>query len=107
MSRRYNRGPLIDRIFSAVTVGHPMECWPWEGAINAPLPRGGYGVIRVGAATEGLVLVHRAVYEFFHGPIPDGHEVDHLCSIRRCVNPAHLDACDHRENIMRGFARRS
>jgi hypothetical protein len=36
------------------------------------------------------------------GPIPDGFEVDHLCRVTPCVNPAHLEPVTHRENVHRG-----
>jgi hypothetical protein len=36
------------------------------------------------------------------GQIPDGLTLDHLCRNRRCVNPAHLEAIPHSENIRRG-----
>ena len=44
---------------------------------------------------------HRASYVAFHGPIPDGTEIDHLCRETRCVNPDHLEAVSHRENVLR------
>jgi hypothetical protein len=46
-------------------------------------------------------LVHRVAYELCIGPIPDGYEVDHLCGIRNCVNPAHLEAVTAIENTRR------
>ncbi len=39
----------------------------------------------------------------FKGPIPEGLELDHLCRVRHCVNPDHLEAVTHRENIRRGL----
>ena len=46
-------------------------------------------------------LAHRWAYEHFVGPIPDGHEIDHLCKNTRCSNPEHLEAVTRRENIRR------
>jgi hypothetical protein len=34
-------------------------------------------------------VIHRLSYETFVGPIPQGLEIDHLCRVRNCVNPAH------------------
>lgn len=48
------------------------------------------------------VMVHRVTYEWVHGPIPDGLEIDHLCRNRACCHPGHLEAVTHAENIARG-----
>lgn len=44
---------------------------------------------------------HVVAYERAYGPVPPGHEVDHLCRVRDCVNPDHLEAVTHRENLIR------
>jgi hypothetical protein len=36
------------------------------------------------------------------GPILDGLVIDHLCSVRRCCNPDHLEAVTNAENTRRG-----
>ncbi|MGO8905958.1 MAG: HNH endonuclease signature motif containing protein [Solirubrobacteraceae bacterium] len=59
----------------------------------------GYCRVRVGGRTH---LAHRAAYEERYGEIPDGTELDHLCGYRDCVNPEHLEAVSHAENIRRG-----
>jgi hypothetical protein len=72
----------------------PGECWLWTGNQTH-----GYGSIRV----EGHHLrVHRVVYEAMRGPIPEGLTIDHLCRVRNCVNPAHLEPVTAVENVMRG-----
>lgn len=73
------------------------ECWLWAGAVNDS----GYGAIWDGYR---LVYAHRLSYEMHGGAIPDGMQLDHLCRVRRCVNPAHLEPVTHRENIDRGVA---
>ena len=47
-------------------------------------------------------MAHRVAYELTNGPIPDGLELDHLCRVRHCVNPSHIEAVTHRENTLRG-----
>lgn len=71
--------------------GAPDECWEWQGSRD----RDGYGRVN-------KKLVHRIAYEYFVGPIPDGLELDHLCRLRHCWNPAHLEPVTHRVNMMRG-----
>ena len=70
------------------------SCWLWRGALAH-----GYGRFRV----EGrLVGAHRYAYEFCVGPIPDGLQIDHLCRVRHCVNPDHMEPVTQRVNILRG-----
>ena len=72
-------------------------CWLWQGYTNVK----GYGSIKCG---DGARLVHRLAYELFVLPIPAGLEIDHLCSVRNCINPDHLEAVTHDENISRGLS---
>ena len=76
------------------------ECWVWTGAPN----QDGYGVFYV-TPTE-RVLAHRWAYERAFGPIPEGWEVDHLCNVRMCVRPSHLEAITGEENNRRKMERR-
>ena len=48
--------------------------------------------------------VERVAYEMVVGPIPDGLQIDHLCRVRNCVNPDHLEPVTPRENTMRGYS---
>lgn len=70
-------------------------CWLWQGALNSK----GYGHSRL-ADKKGLV--HRISYEFYVGPVPSGLELDHLCRVRSCINPNHLEPVTHAENMRRG-----
>lgn len=67
-------------------------CIKWTGALD----RDGYG--RVGRDCD---LAHRVAYEREFGPIPEGLEIDHLCRVRSCVNPEHLEPVTHAENMRR------
>lgn len=65
-------------------------CWIWFGNTAE-----GYGYI----AGRGA---HRIAYELYRGPIPAGLQIDHLCRVRSCVNPAHMEPVTIRENLRRG-----
>lgn len=84
----------LDR-FTAKYQVDEAGCWRWIAAQN----RQGYGCFRVNRQTY---LAHRWAYEHLVGPIPDGLELDHLCRAPACVNPAHLEAVTHQENMRRG-----
>ena len=75
-------------------------CWLWTGSLG----RDGYGRMRFPGAPSGAspVLAHRYVYEKLIGPIPAGLTLDHICRMRSCVNPAHLEPVTRRENVLRG-----
>ncbi|MFI7072082.1 HNH endonuclease signature motif containing protein [Micromonospora sediminicola] len=45
---------------------------------------------------------HRVAYELLRGPVPEGLQLDHLCRVRHCVNPDHLQPVTHRVNTLRG-----
>lgn len=71
------------------------SCWLW----NSTKSVNGYGVFWNG---HKGVRAHRFSYELFKGPIPDGLQIDHLCRVRHCVNPLHLEAVTQKENLLRG-----
>lgn len=70
------------------------ECWLWTGATTP----NGYGRLTV----DGIGwLAHRLAYEVWVGPIPDGMHLDHLCRVRLCIRPEHLEAVTQTENNRR------
>lgn len=75
-------------------------CWVWRpGQWNSG---NGYGKVRY----EGKPwMVHRLVWTYFNGPIPEGMVLDHVvCRRRACCNPDHLDLVLPADNTYRGMA---
>ena len=76
-------------------------CLRWTGA-HTP---SGYGQLRIGKKVHS---VHRIAHELWIGPIPDGYDIDHVrtagCQHRDCIEPAHLEAVTHAENLRRRAA---
>lgn len=79
----------------ARTVAGPNACLIWTGAKTDQ----GYGHITVNGER---CYTHRLSYELHVGPIPDGMHLDHLCRVRACCNPHHLEPVSPGENTRRG-----
>ena len=73
----------------------PLRCWLW----TASLKDNGYGQVMVDGHNR---YPHRVAWELLVGPIPAGTELDHLCRVRHCVNPRHLQPVTHTVNVRRG-----
>lgn len=79
--------------------GFDTPCWLWEHSCNP----GGYALFRGGMAQgDGSMLVHRQHYQQKYGSVPEGLDLDHLCRVRRCVNPDHVEPVTRAENARRG-----
>ena len=97
--RRHRSGTLPERFWPRVLVGpipeHRQElgpCWLWTGMRT----KAGYGQMRF----EGVMrYCHRIAVELVYGEAPK--ELDHLCRVRLCVNPDHLEGVTHQQNMIR------
>ena len=86
----------IDR-FEVKVIPEPNSgCWIWTGCIT----KDGYGRFHDGTRVRNA---HTYSYEYHGGVIPDRFHVDHLCRVRHCVNPRHLEAVPPRINLLRGM----
>lgn len=75
--------------------GYETVCWVWTGAKQSD----GYGAFRLRGRD---CVAHRVSYEALVGQIQDGLQLDHLCRVRNCVRPDHLEPVTGRVNVLRG-----
>lgn len=95
-----SRGPVPDwaEIFwDRVEISDPH--WLWTGPTNH-----GYGTSSHAYREWGTSRVHRVSYLWVYGSIPEGLVLDHLCRVRHCVRPDHLEPVTNTENVHRQFA---
>lgn len=88
--------PVLER-YTVQDRGYSSPCWIFNrsGKCNR-----GYNQIMLPDGSQPLA--HRYFYEQLVGSIPEGLTLDHLCRIRNCVNPAHLEPVTRGENTLRG-----
>jgi hypothetical protein len=87
--------PRIARRWTVADTGYSSPCWLstlWKA-------ENGYARERRGKSTG---YAHRHAFEQAHGSIPGDVVIDHLCRVRACVNPDHLEAVSCAENVRRG-----
>lgn len=73
------------------------NCWLWTGMKTE------YGYARLYIKNKKNTRAHKWAYEQLYGVVPDGLVLDHLCRVRHCVNPEHLEAVTPRINVLRGM----
>ncbi len=74
-------------------------CWIWSGRV---MPNSGIPVIAAYGKTN--VYVHRLIYKFIRGSLPDNKAVCHRCDTTGCCNPDHLFLED-RKDVHKRFER--
>ena len=71
-------------------------CWLWMSYTT----KAGYGRFKINGKMD---YAHRVAYKMYKGQIPKGLQIDHLCRVRGCCNPDHLEAVTCKENNRRGW----
>lgn len=83
--------------------GWHTHCWIWIGSHSGNGKGGDYGRASWLGCT---VAVHRLLYCLFHRVmLTASRQLDHLCEVRRCCNPEHLEPTTNRENTRRRYRR--
>lgn len=99
--------PAAERFWEKVDKNGPIPdyaphlgpCWLWLASRDV----NGYGQFM--AKTRHVpAKAYRWAYEATVGPVPAGLQLDHLCRVRLCVNPSHLEPVTGEENMRRQFA---
>lgn len=72
-------------------------CLLWIAATSG----NGYGSVWFRGRVQ---IAHRVAYVLTRGELPDGQTLvlDHLCRVRACINPDHLELVTFAENVRRG-----
>lgn len=103
-TRQYNSlkisQKLLTQIFSHLTIqdmGCKTPCWIYTKQ-NGDVCPFRYATISVHGHSYRL---HRVAYVLFVDIAPDTLECDHLCNIRGCFNPSHIEMASHRVNTLR------
>lgn len=93
------------RFADKVFVDPKTKCWNWTGATHSPAryPERKYGEFHLCRENgrQKVVGTHRFIYELTRGPILPGLrlDIDHICRNSLCVNPKHLRAITHFDNL--------
>lgn len=90
---------LIERFRSKFVVNPDTKCWEWV-AYTSPTGYGQFGYVQYGPGIVGG-YAHRYAYESLVGPIPKHLQIDHLCRVRNCVNPEHMEPVTGKVNSLR------
>lgn len=87
----------LARLKRLITIDSETQCWLWQGVKTT----NGYGKWSKGSGHRERVI-HRITFEHYKDQaIPEGMQGDHLCRVRNCCNPDHIELVTPSENTMR------
>ena len=92
------KNPVL-RFWAKVAITDSDKCWLWTAGQDGQ----GYGMFGLGA--DRTIRSHRFAYQTLIGEIPRDLVIDHLCQVRACVNPNHMELVTLGENSARGKTR--
>jgi hypothetical protein len=90
-----------DRLLELISQKFDVDdsgCWLWNRALT---PKGYARYTFRDGWNQYSKSVPWLVHELVIGEVADDEEVDHLCKVRHCINPDHLEAVTHLENLRR------
>jgi hypothetical protein len=83
--------PIVARVLLRSVISE-SGCWLYQGSLDS----GGYSCLRIKKTND---RGHRITWEAINGPVPVDRHLDHLCRVRHCVNPTHLEPVEVSENV--------
>lgn len=84
-----------ERFWAKVERADADSCWLWQGSRQSH----GYGLFWC-SQKRGYIYAHRwSMAQQLGRDLAPGEHVDHICHTTSCVNPGHLRAVTHLENL--------
>ncbi len=87
---------LPDRFWAKVVVG-TGGCWLWQATCFNGSGYGGFWV----SADKSMRCAHKVAFQALVAPVAPGLDLDHLCRVKQCCNPDHLEPVTRAENVRR------
>lgn len=102
---RWNSVPVPARVAERAAINVDVQdngCWISRYSVAS------HGYSQIGWQDNGarhVVLGHRAAWAHVYGQVPLGMTIDHVCKMKRCVNPEHMRLLPNYENARRTSGR--